>query len=419
MNDGPGVSSSPIDGRRSRLIAFALTLVAYAVFPSGAAAGPALSLADVLGRMTPDAAELAGHRAEASRAEAAVLTAALLDNPFLSYTREDLIPPGPGDQDVLSLGLPLEIGGEPGLRKAVAAARAESAREALKWGTTLARARVRTLYRHWRAAVERAEREEEFLAALVPAEAAIAARVEAGDVSSYDLLRLRMERARHEALAAAFRADGVAHRGDLEVALGASLPDDAYPADPLPSPDPTASVPGMRSDLRTALRREDAAREARRLAARAWVPELTLMVGLNHVHGMGTELLGYVVGLELELPVFDTGRRHRARAEKELAATVDVRSSLEARVDLERRAARSVYRSRVEVLRTFRETLVRSRELPEVAAAAYGAGEMDVVGLLDAHRSVLEAGLVEVDLALSAALAWDALRLASGEEGGP
>ena len=122
---------------------------------------------------------------------------------------------------------------------------------------------------------------------------------------------------------------------------------------------------------------------------------------------------GGVFGLNITLPLFDTGGRE---AEKWAAER--------ARVDAERAAVEDQIRAEIrrasESLALRQRALVEDRasaddELMEIAEVAYREGEVGILELLDAVRTSSRAKVRRVEIRLDARLAQIALERAVGD----
>jgi cobalt-zinc-cadmium efflux system outer membrane protein len=240
-----------------------------------------------------------------------------------------------------------------------------------------------------------------------------------GDISGYELRRLKLERARLEQRLAAGRIERDAARRELAARI---LPDSdtvAVATQGLPEGRPPEI--GRRAALSAALRRPavtagrhaveaaDAEASAARLGR---IPDLRLTGGYKT---QADEFDGAVLGVSLSLPVFDRrGGAVQAAEAREAAAT--------SRLELRRRAARNEvlraldrYRSVRRRTRTVGDDLLApSGELLEIARTAYAAGEMELVELLDGAGAHLESRLMALELRADLWLAYRELTRAMG-----
>jgi cobalt-zinc-cadmium efflux system outer membrane protein len=359
-------------------------------------------------------------RVEAARAE--VAGRRVRPNPRLSYGREEVFRAGDGwPEDVVQLEWPIDVSGRRGLRveAALTAVEAEQAEvdrarllllvDALETYDDAARARrVLAVLRETRAP-------------LAAALAAIEKRAAAGEVAAYDAARLELEVAAYDDRIAE-TATGVTAL-QRAAALLTGDPDGTWtPADPLDPPAPPGDVEALvaaavttRDDLRSARLRVAAAEQAGRAADRAWVPTPVVTGGFKAVDlGPGTGF-GYVVGLGLDLPIFDRGQGERAAADADRSLAAAEARFLVQRVPADVRSAHAVLERRTAQVRQFEQTqLPRLDGVLRAADLSYREGERPIGELLDAHRAAREARLRAIDLRWAARRAELALWAALG-----
>lgn len=215
-------------------------------------------------------------------------------------------------------------------------------------------------------------------------------RVDAGDASRYELLRLQKELSlvnaellERQAAAESARERLFAMIGSEPARLSGSL---------LPPVMDHGVAPGLVAD-HPLLRALDAESESAQLssdaaARRAW-PALTLGAGWHSVDEAGHSADGGMFMVGVEIPVFDRGtgqrdaaasRARRSTAERWLAAERLAAEARAAAVELEARRAGALLLSDHESEET---------SFLSIAEAAYAAGEIGVAELIDAHRSGL------------------------------
>ena len=364
--------------------------------------------------------ELRAARADYRSAAGRASQGAAYPNPALSFLREDLSR-GSADyaENTFSLQQTLEWPGRTVARsraadRATAAARSSYRSDSLRL--------VLEVRRSYLAAAE-AERRVEVLARVAgvfreAVEHGEARRAE-GDISGYELRRLKLERARLEQRLAAARIERNATRRELAarilpgsdtVAVATrGLPDGRPPE--VAREDALAAArrrPGVASG-RQALQAADAEASAARLRR---IPHLRLTGGFKT---QTDDFDGPVLGVSLSLPLFD-------RKGGDVQAAEARRSAAAARLDLRRREARN------DVLRALdrygsvrrrsrivgRELLAPSGELLTIARTAYAAGEMELVELLDGADAYLASRLTALELRAELWMAWHELVRAMG-----
>lgn len=363
-------------------------------------------------------------RAEARRAIGRARQASAYPNPAVSVFREDLSRAG-GDyaETTYSLEQTVEWPGRTLARsraegRTIAAARARFRADSLRLLH-----RVRRAYLRAAGAERRVEALERVADVVREAVADAEVRRREGDISGYDLRRLRLERARLEQALAAARIE----RSDARRALAArAIPEsDTVALSTRGLPDGRPPVVARAEVLEIALERPgvDAARralEAGRARARAArlerVPDLRLTGGYKT---QSDAFDGPVLGLSVSLPVFD--RKGGAVA----AAEGDRRAAAE-RLRLERRRARNEVLRALDRYRSVRrrselvgrQMLAPSEDLLSIARTAYDAGETDLSGLLGGADAWREARITAIELRTEIWGAWfDLLRAAGGDAG--
>ncbi len=223
------------------------------------------------------------------------------------------------------------------------------------------------------------------------------ARFAEGDISGYELRRIRVERARYESQLRHAAIELAQARRRLTMLL---MPDSigllAAPMSPLAGIPPAvsdsdlvASALAQRPELLAADLSVEAASAAVSLARWGALPNPTVVAGYKRISG-GFD--GGVLGLELPLPILD-----RQGGESD-AATARL-DAAERRLLLTRRAvendlntALDAYTSLRRIDRLVTDTLLAgSDDLLEVALASYDEGEMTLLELLDAAEAFRDA----------------------------
>lgn len=358
--------------------------------------------------------------AEVDTARAEVVTAGLRAEPSLAFDREEVFADaGSVPTSYVRIVLPLDISGRRARRIAaadlgVAAARADARQSTFAYVVDGLRVFHAAAYARLVMEVLDGER-----GALVRAVEIVRKRSSAGDASGYDLARFELELAAYDDLRASAAIDLDTSRRQLATLMGRDTPVDAAGALPLPSvPELDVLLDGAvdsRADYRAATLRGDAARADEAVAARTWVPGLSLTAGVMSAD-LGTETAyGYVAGLSLSFPIFDRGQAAKARARAALrAATADVHT-LERVVPAAVRSAHATLVSRVEQATTLATAqLARLEPLLRAAETGYREGDAGVVELLEAYRTARDARLRDLALRRDATSARLDLTLALG-----
>ena len=242
-------------------------------------------------------------------------------------------------------------------------------------------------------------------------ETAVEQREAAGDVSGYDRRRISRERVQMLSLqrrsAARLEAAWQQLRGIIDppnsrgfdTAEGRLLPA-ALP--PLPAVlDGLAQQPALLRQQRQA----DVSRLQARAVARGSIPEIAIGVGVKRVSMPGASDSGLMLGIAMELPLFDRkqGAHQRANAEAIQAQSEYLLAQQRARGE-----ARALWHEaeqlRVNAQLFADQSVAASHELVRIAETSYRGNEIGVLELIDAYRSALEAEISALDLALEARL---------------
>jgi outer membrane protein TolC len=154
----------------------------------------------------------------------------------------------------------------------------------------------------------------------------------------------------------------------------------------------------------------EAAAQADAKAARRWMPDLQVGVGVKRWQENGLSGNGSVLSLGLALPMPGRVKGNQMKAEAEARA-----AAAQAKLQREREVAelRSVWEEattlRTSAEQMAREALLDPDKVESAQEAAFAAGEMDLLARLDGVRSLLEAELAALDQAQRARRACIAL----------
>lgn len=392
----------------------ALALVAPARAQDSIPGTRRVALAEVVERAAAGSPEVRLAAAEVAAARARVVTAGARSAPTLALDREQL---GGGDEDgyhetILSLSQPIDLSGARGARRGAAQAgvlaadsRAHAARASVRAAATRAYLRAAALEaRLARLAGTRAA----YLDAVRSAEA----RLREGDISEYEVQRLRTEVARYDAALLDDRL-ALAEAGRTLARLAGEPPGAVLlPAEPIGA---IARAPGVPLDRVVLLARGQAAvraaeaevaaaraeLESRRRAAR---PSPTLTLGAKEQAGGAR---GVVAGVSIPLPLAHRGRGPVQEAEALLRRAELVRDLALRDAEAGARAAWERHAALGERFAARERLGIQSESLLRAARVAYAEGEMTLVALLDAveaHRAAAEsADTLIADLLTSAA----------------
>lgn len=390
--------------------------------PPGASAQPApatLTLSEALQRARREAPELAASQARIDAARMAAPEAGRWLNPTAEFRAENLL------SGVSRTTLPLdvfaevtqvlELGGKRAARQRLADAgrAAEEASQPLIW--LAVQRQVITEYLDAVRHRDRSDTHESQRIDLAEAVRILDRRVTAGVTAESELLRMRTELAR--ATVEATRSSITARRALalLSARTGAEVGLEALAAPPIPAL-PTTTVDmalAQRPDVLAARQGVDAARQSALLEDARRLPDPAVNAGYKRTAGYNTALMT----LTLPLPLFNRNQAARTLA---LGAVTSAQQELAA---TERRARGDITASRLVAerllthARELQATLVApARAARDAARAAFAAGSLDVMRLVDAERVYTDARLVTLDVEIDALAAAIEARLSAGED---
>ena len=220
------------------------------------------------------------------------------------------------------------------------------------------------------------------------------ARFHEGRLAEVDLLRVRLEGERVHAASARTQLEAERAILDLEREIASPDRSDWRLTEPFEALDPPA-VPPPGADPALARVEGQAVHQAiaaaaanLRLQKAIGRPDLEAFLGYKRNTGFDTAL----VGLQLNLPIFDRNQGAVAAAEANTHATEEdyaaVRQQLSSQLSISRREYEL---EREEYLETFKPLRDQAIEISEISRKAYQEGGLDLVRLLDAERVRVEA----------------------------
>jgi len=347
---------------------------------------------------------LAGHpgitaaEAAAAAAEGRTRQAGVLDNPELSWERED--PEVAARQDTWRLTWRLPFDGR---AHRVAAADAAAAATAARVTATSMEVRLvlRELFATWYVADERARIVEHQLDTTRRLAGWMRARADEGEAAGVEARRLELEAEVLSLQLADVRAEAGARRA--EAANWSDLvAASTGPARPRLAPPPDAVDPSRRPQL-VALEHRVAEAEARRQLAGRVIEPPEVSVGWLELRDAGRTFDGPVLGVAWPVPLFDRnqGDREAASAEtdRSRAELAAARRSAAARAEAALASYRELYHAVVPV-----PSRASGDEVVGSVLAAFEAGEASLTDVLDSLRASAAVRLSRLDT-LAAALA--------------
>lgn len=344
-------------------------------------------------------------RAAVDAAAARVRQARAFENPSVTYSREQTSGDGVStSQNIATLDQRLEIGGQRGARVTTARLRHEAAGARLEVALRDLDYDVARAYIAVSTAARRAELADRAARQFTAASGIMTERFQQGDVSGYEVRRVRLEAARYAALAAEASLaarDARVRFNQLvgvtsDTALGA-LQAIGQGIDVKSQPDSLLAIAlAQDPELRAAVLEVRAAESEATSARRDVVPSPTFSAGFKNEQTTTDERLnGFVAAVSLPLPLWDRrgGAVDAARAEAR---------RLEAEREAVRRRVQRTLQMIVEAVRAAdqQQAALRAQLGPEAEAAllaaevAFAEGEISLLEWLDAVRAYQEAEAV-------------------------
>jgi cobalt-zinc-cadmium efflux system outer membrane protein len=341
-------------------------------------------------------------------ARADLIEARTWANPEILLSHEDPDSPvdGPTETSVL-LAQEFQLGG----RRRLARAAAELGITAAQAGADAARAALRAEVLDHYYTVLAGERIVADVSAYRDRLARLAEVAErrraAGDLSGYESRRIAQLDQTAQARLALTQADTAAARGRLEGLIAEPVPPltDAVNLAPAP-PSSLASLTAQldqATELRALDRRRDATTAALTAAERLALP-VTIGIGQKRFGGGGgAGDNALLLEVSVPLPLFDRNQAAIARASAQ-AADADARyAQMRALADARLRALwQQADGLAVAAERMRRDDIAYTSELTRIALLSFEAGELDLVGLIDALDADLQARERVLDLELRA-----------------
>jgi len=350
-----------------------------------------------LGDVSPLAAALG---LEVDRAQAEARASGLWPNPEVAVSREEAL----GTVDRFgTLSLPLPLTGRLSLEKLAARSglSATEARTRLA-RVSLVRASVREAFLDLLVAQERTSSLSVGLSRLAELVEVLRAREKEGESSGFDLMRAERERAEFQADFQESQGKVVRPRAELAALVG--LPSEGLTADgsleaapSLPSLEQAQVLVASRGDLLALDAEAEKADYLARAARRRAIPEPSLTVGAKTTEVASEADTGRVAAISISIPVFDRGQGSRAIAQAQAALLRAQREALSRKALAEAEAALAQATARREAAESYAVT-ADPEGLIRIARAAYDAGEMRILELLDAYRTAINVSLRTLDL---------------------
>jgi len=340
-------------------------------------------------------------------AQADILAAGLAPNPILGYGRERIPGTPNGVEETWQISQAFDLSGRRGLRLDAAGRIKEAAASGNLARRVEIAAEIRRRFHELLLKQEIVRASELWLQRFIRIEATVDKLARGGEASGYDRRRLARERQTAEARLATELAELERSRERLAALLGNtrafvenssawnnSAGNVAGSLLPEALPLPEAALAGLelRPDLQALARRAEAADLEGRAAARGWVPEVTLGIGVKQSDNGSARENGALLAVSIPLPLFDRQQAREKRATAEALATRAEYRLARARAEGELRGLYAQGERLRQAAVEFRAATVKAApELLRIAEAAYRGGESTLLELLDAYRGALEA----------------------------
>lgn len=398
---------------------FVVAIVAGAC--SAVGAQTVLTESDAIARLSADSPRVRAIRSGIDLARADVLTASRWPNPRLYVGREAVA----GVSETITTVLqPLPITGQRRFEIEAADAMVDATSLRADDATRRARADVRLAYADLVAAQTRERELTDARDRLQQLVSILSAREREGDAAGFDRLRAEREVLDVEADRVIAAADRARAQGRLAGFFAANVdPSTLVAADAIVA---VRDVPPIdvlvgqaertRGELLALNKEMESARFAFRAADRRRIPEPEVIGGTKTSNFAGGDV-GSVLSVQAVLPLFDSGKAERARAQaRESQASarlealrISVRGDIAAwrGAAIERRAAADRYRG---------SAVASASDVERIARVSYESGERGILELLDAYRTSASARVRQAALDVSAREAEIELEFVSGWE---
>lgn len=353
-------------------------------------------------------------------AESDVVKAGILENPEFSYEQEH----SNDDPDDITersymLSQTLDVFGKRTLKRSAATQRLHATKQEIaqwrlersvelkqKFYMVLYQQELHDIFSIWRSGMDSME-------------VVMRKRLEAGDISGYDLERLMREQAFVQASQRQTHGDHELLLQELAALVGLSenkvkalrVTGSLLPETSLPPLETLLSQATKQPALLAIEQELKASALEEKLAARRWLPDITLGIGMKEVdEGEGDAV---IFNMSIPLPVFDRGKADNQRAK---ATQVKLQSKYQIALTEKEGKIRGLWHQAGELTDASSPFVSDNacKVLVQKAEVAYREGEIGVLELLDAYRNSFENKSQILSLMLEARLARIQLDLLTG-----
>lgn len=368
-----------------------LTAMLLLLMPlQSAFAGYLLSMGDAERLLVENSIELRAKKQDLKKSDAEVTGARLLPNPDIKYY---LATEGSGPnnkESTYSVVQPIDLAGKRGKRIETAEKKRDAGKLFFDYETLIMVSQMKQLYYRILLLKENERAITGIIEISAEVEHKTASKVEAGDASEVELMKIRSEKKKFARLIDNLRVDIGVERKKLALML--NLPDlefvlhDEFQHQPLSLnvKEIAERALEVRTDIRAQATAAEAASSSLALAKREAIPSIGIEAGYRRWVG-GFD--GFVFGLAIPLPIFDRGQGRIAAA---YAENEKQRLNFEI---LKRYAANEIgvlqdrityYQARIADMEGQLRT---AQEVTKISRISYEEGEASLIELLDSVRS--------------------------------
>jgi len=367
-----------------------------------------LSLQEAVARALESRASLKAEAERVSAARGLEKQSALIPNPTFQFENQNLRPGQTYSRDVDTyayLTQPLDVLGK--RKQRIAVAGKEVGTSEAQYELTRRQIAQSVKQSYWSA--RGAQEARDLLKATVDNFQRIidyhSAQLSVGAISEQDFLRIRLESERINILSNLAAIEATRARVQLQKEMGQTdfpvlVLTEPLDADKEPlSPMDAQQVLAQRVELRVARAALEEAQAKAQLEAVSVRPDLNIIYGYkrtqlaNSTTGINTAL----AGLQITLPITDRNQGNRAAATAEVSRQQQLLAAAQASVLADNYGALQEYQlRRNEVVDTLRPLREHATEISEIAQGAYAQGGTELLRLLDAERTRLDAELAYV-----------------------
>ncbi len=367
-----------------------------------------LSLQEAIDKAVATRASLKADAERVSAAKGLKQQAGLIANPEFQFSNENLRPGQTYTQDVDTLAYvtqPLDILGKRKQRIAAAEGGVNRAQAEYEMARTELVQRVKLAYWAARGAQETRDLLKASVADFQQVVDYHSARLKVGAISEQDFLRVRLEAERLAISANLAAIEATRTRVRLFREMGQTDFGDLVLSEPLGSegsmiaPLDIAQVLSRRVEMRVGTAAVAEAEAKAHLEAVSARPDLNLIYGYKRTQlpdtASGTNTA--IAGLQITLPITNRNQGNRSAAAAELRRQQQLLAATEADVRASYYGALSEYELRHDEVTTTLEPLRQhAQNISEIAQGAYEQGGSDLLRLLDAKKTRIEADLAYV-----------------------